>query len=64
MRLVLAAVGGLIGGFFLGLVLDQVIGVVGVLAFDGPFHVRGLPLILALVGCAAGLFLASRSRPR
>lgn len=62
MRVVFGAVCGLVGGFFLGVVLDQVIGVFGFLAFDGPIHFRGLPMILAVVGVAAGGFLASRSR--
>lgn len=62
MRMVLGPVCGLVGGFFLGMVLDQVIGIFGFLAFDGPIHFRGLPVILAVVGVAAGVFLASRSK--
>ncbi|WP_017575880.1 DUF5957 family protein [Nocardiopsis kunsanensis] len=62
MRMALGAVFGLVGGFFLGMVLDQVIGIIGFLFFDGPVHFRGLPVILAVVGIAAGVFLASRSR--
>lgn len=62
MRIMLGAVCGLVGGFFLGMVIDQVIGVFGFLAFDGPIHFRGLPVILAVVGVAAGVFLASRSK--
>lgn len=64
MRMVLGAVCGLVIGFLLGMVVDQGIGVLGFLVFDGPVHFRGLLVILAVVGVAAGAFLASRSRAR
>ncbi|MEV2275922.1 DUF5957 family protein [Nocardiopsis sp. NPDC049922] len=62
MRVLLMGVVGLVAGFLVGLVVDQVVGVVSVLAFDRPVGIRGLPIVLALVFCAGGLVLGSRSR--
>ncbi|MFI6577755.1 DUF5957 family protein [Nocardiopsis sp. NPDC050513] len=62
MRVLLMGVVGLVAGFLAGLVVDQIVGIISVLAFDQPVGIRGLPIILALVFCAGGLILGSRSR--
>lgn len=64
-RIVVAVVLGLIGGLFLGLVASEVIGVVGVLAFDRAAGVKYLPVYLALAGgVIAPLIVMRLSRPK
>jgi hypothetical protein len=53
MRTVMMIVCGLIGGFLGGLILSELIGIVGVLLFDQAVGIRFLPLYLAVVGAIA-----------
>ncbi|WDZ82148.1 DUF5957 family protein [Micromonospora cathayae] len=64
MRTLVAVLIGLVAGFFAGIVLDQVIGVIGLLTSDdGPTGFRFLPLVLAAVGAVVAV-LVDRSRQR
>jgi hypothetical protein len=56
----------LIGGFFAGIVLSEVIGIAGFLLFDSVVGFKFLPLVSALAGAfaaVAGNRRARRSRP-
>jgi hypothetical protein len=53
MRTVVMIVCGLIGGLLGGLILSELIGIVGVLLFDRAIGIRFLPLYLAVVYAAA-----------
>ncbi|WBB81520.1 DUF5957 family protein [Micromonospora sp. WMMD882] len=64
MRTLVAVLIGLVAGFFTGIVIDQIIGVIGLLASDdGPSGFRFLPLVLAVVGAVVAV-LIDRSRQR
>lgn len=63
MRTLLAVVIGLVAGFFAGIVVDQIIGVIGLLTSGDPAGFRFLPLVLAAVG-AVGAVLVDRQRQR
>jgi hypothetical protein len=54
---------GALAGVLIGLVASEVIGVVGVVAFDRAVGIRYLPLILAPI-FAAGAVLLDRRRDR
>ena len=45
-----------IGGFIGGIVLSQIIGVIGFLTLDQPVGLRGLPVILAIVAAGIALY--------
>jgi hypothetical protein len=53
---------GLVAGFAAGIGLSEVIGIVGVLAFDTDAGIRYLPFYLALAFAVAFLVLGNRSR--
>ncbi|NTU78782.1 MAG: hypothetical protein HGA45_05165 [Chloroflexales bacterium] len=53
MRIFIALVVGLAGGFLLGLVLSQVIAIVGLLLVSQPVGIKFLPIYLALAGVYA-----------
>lgn len=57
---VLAIVGGLVAG----LVLSEVIGIVGMLAFDTAIGFKFLPVYLAVAGAVTAPLLYRRSRRR
>jgi uncharacterized membrane protein YeaQ/YmgE (transglycosylase-associated protein family) len=53
MRMLVVVAVGLIGGIIAGMLLSELIGVVGFLLFDDPVGVRFLPVILGIVGAVA-----------
>jgi hypothetical protein len=55
---------GIIGGLLAGLVLSEIIGIVGVLAFGVAAGIKFLPVYLALAGAVAAPLLYRRSRRR
>ena len=55
MRAVVVAVVALIGGFLAGIVLSEVIGVVGLLVFEDVVGIKFLPVVTALVAAAAAV---------
>jgi hypothetical protein len=61
MRTVVMIVIGLIGGFLGGLILSELIGIVGVLLFDRAIGIRFLPLYLAVVGAVAAPIVDAQS---
>jgi hypothetical protein len=64
MRIVIALVVGLVGGFLLGLVLSQVIAILGLLLVNQPLGIKFLPIYLALAGAVIAPIVAARSRRR
>ncbi|MFB9546161.1 DUF5957 family protein [Micromonospora sagamiensis] len=54
---------GLVAGFLAGLVVDQIIGVVGLLTSGDPGGFRFLPLVLAAVGAVVAV-VVDRQRQR
>ena len=66
MRTLIVTVLALIGGFFAGIVLSEMIGIAGFLLFDSVVGFKFLPLVSALaaaVAAVAGNRRARRSRP-
>lgn len=59
--LVVVAV-GLIGGIIAGLLLSELVGVVGFLLFDDPAGVRFLPVVLGILGAVVLPVLDAWSR--
>lgn len=51
MRLFIAVIVGLVGGFVLGIALSSMIGVFGMMIFDAPIGIKYLPYFTALI-CA------------
>ena len=64
MRSIVVVALALIGGFFAGIVLSEVIGIGGFLLFDRAVGIRFLPLYLAFVCAGAALILESLARRR
>lgn len=64
MRLLIALVVGLAGGFLLGLALSQVIAMVGLLLVSQPVGIKFLPIYLALAGAVIAPIVAARNRRR
>lgn len=64
MRVVIALVVGVAGGFALGLVLSQVIAVVGLLLFDQLVGIKFLPIYLAIAGAVIAPLVEARNRRR
>jgi Family of unknown function (DUF5957) len=62
MRTVVMIVCGLIGGFLGGLILSELIGIVGVLLFDRAVGIRFLPLYLAVVGAVVAPIVDAQIR--
>jgi hypothetical protein len=62
MRTVVVTVLALIGGFLAGIVLSEIIGVVGLLVFEDVVGVRFLPVVTALVAAVAAVILTLRAR--
>ncbi|BCL16751.1 hypothetical protein GCM10017556_44900 [Micromonospora sagamiensis] len=63
MRTLVAVLIGLVAGFLAGLVVDQIIGVVGLLTSGDPGGFRFLPLVLAAVGAVVAV-VVDRQRQR
>lgn len=49
------AVAGLLAGFLAGIVLSEIISIIGYLAFDTTTGVKFLPIPFALIGAGIGL---------
>jgi hypothetical protein len=64
MRAVVVAVVALIGGFMAGIVLSEVIGVVGLLVFEDVVGIKFLPVVTALVAAAAAVVVNLRAQRR
>jgi O-antigen ligase len=64
MRAVVVAVVALIGGFLAGIVLSEVIGVVGLLVFEDVVGIKFLPVVTALVAAAAAVVVSLRAQRR
>jgi hypothetical protein len=62
MRTVVVTVLALIGGFLAGIVLSEIIGVVGLVLFEDVVGVRFLPVVTALVAAVAAVILTLRAR--
>lgn len=63
MRTLAAVLIGLVAGFFAGIAVDQVVGVVGLLTSGDPGGFRFVPLVLAVVGAVVAV-LVDRQRQR
>lgn len=64
MRVLIALVIGLAGGFLLGLVLSQVIAIAGLLLFDQLVGIKFLPIYLAVAGAVIAPLVEARIRRR
>ena len=64
MRIVVAIALGLIGGFFAGIMLSQLIGIVGFLLFDQVTGIKFLALYTAVGGAIVAPILATRRQQR
>jgi hypothetical protein len=64
MRVLIALVVGVIGGFALGLVIAQVIAVVGLLLFDQLVGIKFLPIYLAIAGAVIAPLVEAHNRRR
>jgi hypothetical protein len=64
MRAVVVAVVALIGGFLAGIVLSEVIGVVGLLVFEDVVGIKFLPVVTPLVAAAAAVVVSLRAQRR
>jgi hypothetical protein len=64
MRAVVVSVIALIGGFLAGIVLSEVIGVVGLLVFEDVVGIKFLPVVTALVAAAAAVVVSLRAQRR
>lgn len=64
MRSLIALVVGLAGGFLLGLVLSQVIAIVGLALVSQPVGIKFLPIYLALAGAVIAPLIEARNRRR
>ena len=64
MRHVGAGVTGLVAGFFAGLVLSEIIGIVGFLVLHEAIGFRFLPVVTAAAGALLAVLLVGRKAPR
>ncbi len=60
MRMLIVVLLGLAGGFLAGIVISQLVGIVGVLVFHQAIGVKFLPVYTAIIGAIAAPFLAGR----
>ena len=58
MRMLIAVLLGLAGGFLAGIVISQLVGIVGVLVFHQAIGIKFLPIYTAIVGAIAAPLLA------
>nr|ADB23400.1 unknown protein [Micromonospora echinospora subsp. challisensis] len=64
MRTLVAILIGLVAGFFAGLVVDQIIGVIGLLTSGDLGGFRFLPLVLAAVGAVVAVVVDRQRQHR
>ncbi|WP_062107366.1 DUF5957 family protein [Bacillus niameyensis] len=62
MRIFVAVLVGLIGGFVLGIALSSVIGIVGMLLLDQPLGIKYLSLFTAAIGAVVVPIMDQKSR--
>ena len=60
MRLLIAVLLGLAGGFLAGIVISQIVGIIGVLVFHQAIVIKFLPIYTAIIGAIASPLLAGR----
>ena len=60
MRMLIVVLLGLAGGFLAGIVISQLVGIVGVLVFHQAIGVKFLPVYTSIIGAIAAPFLAGR----
>lgn len=60
MRMLIAILLGLAGGFLAGIVISQIVGIVGLLVFHQAIGIKFLPIYTAIIGAIAGPFLVGR----
>lgn len=60
MRMLIVVLLGLAGGFLAGIVISQLVGIVGVLVFHQAIGVKFLPVYTAIIGAIAAPFLTGR----
>jgi hypothetical protein len=63
MRTIVVTLLGLMGGV-VGLVLSEILGIVGLLVFDSPVGIKVLPIYLAMLFAVVALVVDSRFRRR
>jgi fructose-specific phosphotransferase system IIC component len=64
MRTVITTVLALIGGFFAGIVVSEIIGIIGFLMFDSIVGFRFLPVISAVLAAGAAVIVNTWVRRR
>jgi fructose-specific phosphotransferase system IIC component len=62
MRTVITTVLALIGGFFAGIVVSEIIGIIGFLMFDSIVGFRFLPVISAVLAAGTAVIVNTRVR--
>ena len=60
MRMLIAVLLGLTGGFLAGIVISQIVGIVGVLLFHQAIGIKFLPIYTAIIGAIAAPLLVGR----
>ena len=60
MRMLIAVLLGLGGGFLAGIVISQIVGIVGMLVFHQAVGVKFLPIYTAIIGAIGAPLLAGR----
>jgi hypothetical protein len=60
MRILIAVLLGLAGGFLVGIVISQIVGIAGVFVFHQAIGIKFLPIYTAIVGAIAAPLLAGR----
>lgn len=61
MRTLIAVLLGLAGGFLAGIVISQIVGIVGVLVFQQAVGIKFLPVYTAIVGAIAATLIVRRT---
>jgi|SRR5215216_1632287 len=64
MRTMVAALLGLIGGVIAGVVISEIIGIVGYLVFDSAVGIKFLPIYLAILFAVVALVVNARLQRR
>jgi len=61
MRMLIAVLLGLAGGFLAGIVISQLVGIVGVLVLHQAIGIKFLPIYTAIIGAIVAPLLARRA---
>ncbi len=62
MRMLIVVLLGLAGGFLAGIVISQIVGIIGVLVFHQTVGIKFLPLYTAIVGAIAAPLIMRRTK--